>query len=264
MKFNNGYLWRNEVIKVTDGGGGTVDDNNAIRFIQMFQEIINQNEITREVIKTLNDHIRTISGILVDRGKILQALVCTVGPLADLKKEAMEGNLPMCKLTFGIRILHLHKFLCVGPDGCNLFGLCVAFLVRCLDLAFQPPEGMNFQRSEFAVTAYIFSKNLDKRVIGVHCGACDWGSKLLMTLSSWWPLCSASTTSFLTTFPQIALSPVNHSIDTFEFIHTNFMGYADNLHRIYVSIEATLVPDDCGYGVPQAHLPGFCEEFIGT
>ncbi|XLT85847.1 hypothetical protein HN873_007600, partial [Arachis hypogaea] len=33
---------------------------------------------------------------------------------------------------------------------------------------------------------------------------------------------------------KIALSPVNHNIDTFEFIWSNFMGYADNLHQIYV------------------------------
>ncbi|KAL4343607.1 hypothetical protein AHAS_Ahas11G0095300 [Arachis hypogaea] len=35
------------------------------------------------------------------------------------------------------------------------------------------------------------------RVIGVHCRACNWDSKLLMTLSTWWPPCSASTTCLL-------------------------------------------------------------------
>ncbi|KAL4373510.1 hypothetical protein AHAS_Ahas05G0089000 [Arachis hypogaea] len=119
-------------------------------------------------------------------------------------------------------------------------------MLQCLDLAFQPPEGINFQGSEFAMTAYIFSKNLDER------------------LSTWWALCSALTTSFLNDSCQPPFHPVNHSIDTFEFIHSNFMGYADNLHRIYVSIEATLVPDDCGSSVPHAHLPGFYKEFIRT
>ncbi|QHO21253.1 Sentrin-specific protease [Arachis hypogaea] len=37
-----------------------------------------------------------------------------------------------------------------------------------------------------------------------------------------------------TTFSQVALSPVNHSIDTFEYIRSRFMGYADDLWMIYV------------------------------
>ncbi|QHO34902.1 Sentrin-specific protease [Arachis hypogaea] len=37
-----------------------------------------------------------------------------------------------------------------------------------------------------------------------------------------------------TTFCQVALSPVNHNIDTFEFIRNRFMGYADDLWMIYV------------------------------
>ncbi|XLR04444.1 hypothetical protein S83_070642, partial [Arachis hypogaea] len=63
--------------------------------------IINQNEITKEVMKTLNDHIRTISEMLVDHGKILQSMMFAVGPLADLKKEAVQGNARMvaCRKT---------------------------------------------------------------------------------------------------------------------------------------------------------------------
>ncbi|KAL4343608.1 hypothetical protein AHAS_Ahas11G0095400 [Arachis hypogaea] len=63
--------------------------------------IINQNKMTRAVIKTLNDHIRTISRMLVDHGKILQALVHVVGPLVNLKMEAVEDNSPMvpCRKT---------------------------------------------------------------------------------------------------------------------------------------------------------------------
>ncbi|KAL4389394.1 hypothetical protein AHAS_Ahas03G0040700 [Arachis hypogaea] len=81
---NDNVSLASEVTKGTDSCDGTIDDYHNIRFIRMFQEIINQNEMNREVMKTLNDDIRTIFGILVEHGKILQSLIIAVGPLADL------------------------------------------------------------------------------------------------------------------------------------------------------------------------------------
>ncbi|XLU25420.1 hypothetical protein S245_061486, partial [Arachis hypogaea] len=121
---------------------------------------------------------------------------------------------------------------------------------QCLELAFRPPDGMHFQGSEFAVAAYIFSKNLDERyeilVADEHAQGdrrALWSlipgqqvvDDVINMVASMLSFDNMSPKWFLpTTFAQIALSPVNHSIDTFEFIRSNFMGYADNLHRIYV------------------------------
>ncbi|KAL4389395.1 hypothetical protein AHAS_Ahas03G0040800 [Arachis hypogaea] len=105
---------------------------------------------------------------------------------------------------------------------------------QCLELAFWPPEGMHFQRSEFAVAAYIFSKNLDEREILVADEHAQGDRRVLWSLRLVHFDNMSPKWFFPTTFAQIALSPVNHSIDTFEFIRSNFMGYADNLHRIYV------------------------------
>ncbi|XLR59238.1 hypothetical protein HN51_013596 [Arachis hypogaea] len=120
---------------------------------------------------------------------------------------------------------------------------------QCLELAFRPPDGMHFQGSEFVMAAYIFSKNMDEREILVADEHAQGDRRTLWSLrpgqqvvddvinmvASMLSFDNMSPKWFLpTTFAQIALSPVNHSIDTFEFIRSNFMGYADNLHRIYV------------------------------
>ncbi|KAL4301515.1 hypothetical protein AHAS_Ahas17G0308600 [Arachis hypogaea] len=273
---NDNVSLASEVAKGTDGGDGTIDDDHNIRFIRMFQEIINQNEMTREVMKTLNEDIRTISGILVEHGKILQSLIAAVGPLADLKKEGVQGNARMvaCRKTRA-KVADepeatLQKLTYKNQDSGSTEGSDVrqtehgspftyhthpAFHVasempQCLELAFRPPDGMHFQGSEFAVAAYIFSKNLDERyeilVADEHAQGdrrALWSlipgqqvvDDVINMVASMLSFDNMSPKWFLpTTFAQIALSPVNHSIDTFEFIRSNFMGYADNLHRIYV------------------------------
>ncbi|KAL4276634.1 hypothetical protein AHAS_Ahas20G0226800 [Arachis hypogaea] len=247
----------------------------------------------REVMKTLNDHIRTISGMLVDHGKILQSLMLAVGPLADLKKKVVQGNARMvaCRKTRAkavdpqeatVRKTQKNengdatasaklkrKLTFKDQDSASTEGsdvrqtehespfayhthpaFHVAFeMPQCLKLAFRPPEGMHFQGSEFTMAAYIFSKNLDEREILV---ADEHAQGVRRTLWSLRPehqvvddvinmvasMLSFDNMSskwfFPTTFAQIVLSPVNHSINTLKFICTNFMGYADKLHRIYV------------------------------
>ncbi|KAL4390281.1 hypothetical protein AHAS_Ahas03G0129400 [Arachis hypogaea] len=260
--------------------------------------------MAKEVMKTLNEDIRTISGILVEHGKILQSLIVAVGPLANLKKEALEGNARMvecrktqakatdppeatmvskkavgakrgaikispplkpttrgdtarqrktqknrnsgptksaklkCKLTFkdqdcvstegshvrqtehgSLFTYHTHPAFHVASEMPH-----ISNLLGCLELAFRPPEGMHFQGSEFAVAAYIFSKNLDEREILVADEHAQGDRRALWSLRPGQQVVD----------DKIALSPVNHNIDTFEFIWSNFMGYADNLHQIYV------------------------------
>ncbi|XLR56894.1 hypothetical protein S83_007566, partial [Arachis hypogaea] len=235
-----------EVAKGTDGGDRTTDDDHNIRFIRMFQE---------EVMKTLNEDIRTISGILVEHGKILQSLIVAVGPLANLKKEALEGNARMveCRKTQAkatdppeatmvskkavgakrgaIKISPPLKPTTRGDTARQRktqknrnSGPTKSAKLKCLELAFRPPEGMHFQGSEFAVAAYIFSKNLDEREILVADEHAQGDRRALWSLRPGQQVVD----------DKIALSPVNHNIDTFEFIWSNFMGYADNLHQIYV------------------------------
>ncbi|XLU43309.1 hypothetical protein S245_038123, partial [Arachis hypogaea] len=110
-------------------------------------------------------------------------------------------------------------------------------------------EGMRFVGKELAVAAYIFSSDLDNREVLVEdensCG--DRGALLTLRLGQMVVedvinlVCTMLTHEdrkeswFLpTTFSQVALSPVNHSIDTFEYIRSRFMGYADDLWMIYV------------------------------
>ncbi|QHN95554.1 Ulp1 protease family, carboxy-terminal domain protein [Arachis hypogaea] len=120
---------------------------------------------------------------------------------------------------------------------------------RCLNLSFRPPEGMHFVGKELAVAAYIFSPDLDKREVLVHDDNSRGDRDALLTLRPGQMIvddvinlaCTMLTHEnrkeswFLpTTFSQVALSPVNHNIDTFEFIRNRFMGYADGLWMIYV------------------------------
>ncbi|XLR34201.1 hypothetical protein S83_062101 [Arachis hypogaea] len=115
---------------------------------------------------------------------------------------------------------------------------------RCFNLSFRPPEGMHFVGKELAVAAYIFSSDLDKREVLVHDDNSRGDRDALLTLRPGQMIvddvinlaCTMLTHEnrkeswFLpTTFFQVALSPVNHNIDTFEFIRNRFMGYADGL-----------------------------------
>ncbi|QHO01204.1 Ubiquitin-like-specific protease [Arachis hypogaea] len=120
---------------------------------------------------------------------------------------------------------------------------------RCLNLSFCPPEGMHFVGKELAVAAYIFSSDMDTREVLVEDENSRGDRAALLTLClgqlvvedvinlaytmlthennlpSW----------FLpTTFSQVTLSPVSHSIDTFEYIRQRFMGHAYDLWMIYV------------------------------
>ncbi|QHN95550.1 Ulp1 protease family, carboxy-terminal domain protein [Arachis hypogaea] len=104
---------------------------------------------------------------------------------------------------------------------------------RCFNLSFRPPEGMHFVGKELAVAAYIFSSDLDKREVLVHDDNSRGDRDALLTLRPGQMIvddvinlaCTMLTHEnrkeswFLpTTFFQVALSPVNHNIDTFEFI----------------------------------------------
>ncbi|XLT26100.1 hypothetical protein HN873_057392 [Arachis hypogaea] len=119
----------------------------------------------------------------------------------------------------------------------------------CLSLHFRPLAGMNFLGAELAVAAYIFSRSLDISEVLVENEHSRGDRDTMLTLRPGQQLmedvinltCSKLTHDadlpkwFLpTTFAQIALSPVNHSIDTYEFIRTRFMGFADDLWMIYV------------------------------
>ncbi|MED6141254.1 hypothetical protein PIB30_101494, partial [Stylosanthes scabra] len=97
---------------------------------------------------------------------------------------------------------------------------------RCLDLVFRPPEGMSFVGSKFAVAAYIFGRGRYMREVLVS-NEHSLGERHVL-----WNLCPREALQD----DQIALSPVNHNIDTFEFIRTRFMGFADDLMRIYVPL----------------------------
>ncbi|XLU99168.1 hypothetical protein S245_013508 [Arachis hypogaea] len=122
-------------------------------------------------------------------------------------------------------------------------------MLWCLNPSFRPPQGMHFLGKELAVAAYIFSSDLDNREVLVKDENSRGDRDALLTLRPGHLIvddvinlvCTMLTHEnrkeswFLpTTFSQVALSSVNHSINTFEFIRNRFMGYADDLLMIYV------------------------------
>ncbi|QHO23134.1 Ubiquitin-like-specific protease 1A [Arachis hypogaea] len=123
---------------------------------------------------------------------------------------------------------------------------------QCLDLSFCPPPGMQFVGHELAVAAYIFVNGLQPSEILVENEHCTGNREALWTLrpgeevvddvinlvvamfssnmaekQRWW---------LPTTFAQIAMSPGHHCKSTLDYIVAKYMGFVDNLLKIYVPL----------------------------
>ncbi|XLR64547.1 hypothetical protein S83_015219 [Arachis hypogaea] len=131
---------------------------------------------------------------------------------------------------------------------------------RCMNLFFRPLKGMRFVGKELAIVAYIFSSDMDNREVIVEDKNSRGDLGALLTLLPGQMVvknvinlvCTMLTHAnrkeswfLLTTFLQLALSPVNHSIDTFEFICSRFMGYADDLWMVSILIPLKVFCDMC-------------------
>ncbi|XLS71899.1 hypothetical protein HN51_028764 [Arachis hypogaea] len=124
---------------------------------------------------------------------------------------------------------------------------------QCLDLSFWPPPGMQFIGHKLAVAAYIFANGLQPSEILVEDEHCTGNREALWTLrpgeevvddliinlvvamvssnkadkQRWW---------LPTMFAQIAMSPAHHCKSTLDYIVAKYMGFADNLRKIYVPL----------------------------
>ncbi|XP_020971202.1 ubiquitin-like-specific protease 1A [Arachis ipaensis] len=115
-----------------------------------------------------------------------------------------------------------------------------------------PPPGMQFVGHELAVAAYIFANGLQLSEILVENEHCTGNWEALWTLrpgeevvddvinlvvamfssnmaekQRWW---------LPTTFAQIAMSPGHHCKSTLDYIVAKYMGFVDNLLKIYVPL----------------------------
>ncbi|MED6203997.1 hypothetical protein PIB30_005002 [Stylosanthes scabra] len=128
-------------------------------------------------------------------------------------------------------------------------------LPMCIHVIFPPPHNMEFTGMELAVAAYIFGLNFPKSdimVLDEHClgsrgvlrtlcpreqlvddvlklvvGMCTKRFDASAALKRWW---------LPTTFQQIELNQSTYYPETLGYIKRKFMGYADNLFKIYVPL----------------------------
>ncbi|XLU22997.1 hypothetical protein S245_059063, partial [Arachis hypogaea] len=111
---------------------------------------------------------------------------------------------------------------------------------KCLDLSFWPPAGMKFVSHELAIAAYIFANGLQPSEILVENEHCTGNREALWTLRPGEEVVDDQW------FPQIKLrnngggyqpplrSPGHHCKATLDYIVAKYMGFADNLLKIYV------------------------------
>ncbi|KAL4316149.1 hypothetical protein AHAS_Ahas15G0256200 [Arachis hypogaea] len=123
----------------------------------------------------------------------------------------------------------------------------------CMDICFWPPPGMQFFGHELAVAAYVFAQDLEQSELLVQNDHCVDNREALWTLRPgeevvddvinlvvamltagkdhhrWW---------LPRTFSQIALHPAFHCKSTLDYIKAKYMGLADNLLKIYVSLHS--------------------------
>ncbi|RYR38333.1 hypothetical protein Ahy_A09g043360 [Arachis hypogaea] len=111
--------------------------------------------------------------------------------------------------------------------------------MKCMDLLFPPPEGMEFAGLDVVVAAYIFGKDLlvsEVLILDEHCPVTRGSLQTLcprqQVIDDIRPPSPVNTSYML--LLQIALSPGHHCPQTLEYIRKNFMGLADNLFKGYV------------------------------
>ncbi|MED6136207.1 hypothetical protein PIB30_053877 [Stylosanthes scabra] len=99
-------------------------------------------------------------------------------------------------------------------------------LPEFMKMTFRPPPGMQLSAVEMAMVAYIFGEGLDAREVLFPAERVQGGRDAFLNLRPGQDVFD----------DQVALNPLNQCNETLSFIRSRFMGYADDIMKIYVPI----------------------------